>query len=132
VPCVDGTAVVTGHLREVPAYTDERGTLVPVELTEVDFDVRRVFVVTGLPGGSRRGGHRLTCRELIVLAGGCALVEVGPGRDGPFEASRLAAPGDAIEVGPEGWLRYSLADATSVLLVLADRPYEDPEQDRRR
>ena len=118
-----------GHLREIAAYTDERGTLVPVELTGVDFEVRRVFVVTGLPGGSCRGDHQLTCRELIVLAGGSALIEVGPGRDGPFEASRLARAGDAIEVGPEGWLRYSLADATSMLLVLADRPYEDPDQD---
>jgi hypothetical protein len=131
VPCAFGTAVVTGHPREVPAYIDERGTLVPVELTDMDFEVRRVFVVTGLPGGSRRGDHRLTCRELIVLAGGSAVIEVGPDRDGPFEPSLLTRPGDAIEVGPEGWLCYSLADATSMLLVLADRPYEDPEQDLR-
>lgn len=111
----------TGRL---PAWSDDRGTLVPVELTDLDLDVRRVFTVTGRAGGVRRGDHRLTCREVIVLAGGRAEVETGPGPAGPFDRRVLTEPGEYLDVPGGTWLRYSLADAASALLVLAERPYE--------
>jgi hypothetical protein len=34
----------------LPAWSDDRGTLVPVELADLDLDVRRVFTVTGRSG----------------------------------------------------------------------------------
>jgi len=100
--------------RTVGSYADERGTLVPVELDTVGFDVRRVFAVAGPPGGATRGEHALTCRELIVLVSGAARFEV---RAGP------TVPGDSLAVGPAGWLRYHLRDDRSVVLVLADAAY---------
>ena len=106
------------------AWSDDRGTLVPVELTDVDLDVRRVFTVVGRAGGVRRGDHRLTCRELIVLAGGRAEVETGPGPEGPFERRVLAEPGEYLDVPRGTWLRYLLEDAASVLLVLAEEPFD--------
>jgi hypothetical protein len=111
-------------LGRLPAWRDDRGTLVPVELADLDFVVRRVFTVVGLPGGVRRGDHRLTCRERIVLTGGRAEVETGPGPDGPFECQVLREPGQYLDVASGTWLRYRLADAGSAILVLADQPFE--------
>ncbi|MEO5853249.1 MAG: FdtA/QdtA family cupin domain-containing protein [Nocardioides sp.] len=109
--------------RTVGSYVDDRGTLVPVELDTVGFDVRRVFAVAGPPGGATRGEHALTCRELIVLVSGAARVEVGSSPDQVRETHELTAPGDSLAVGPAGWLRYHLRDERSVVLVLADAPY---------
>ena len=109
--------------RTVGSYADERGTLVPVELDTVGFDVRRVFAVAGPPGGATRGEHALTCRELIVLVSGAARFEVGAGPDEVLGTHELTVPGDSLAVGPAGWLRYHLRDDRSVVLVLADAAY---------
>jgi hypothetical protein len=107
-----------------PAFTDERGTLVPVELPEVDIDVQRVFVVSAPEGGARRGNHEVTCHEVIVLVSGGATVETAAGPAGPFERSELTVAGQYVVAGPDHWLRYSLHDERSAILVLADAPYD--------
>ena len=113
-----------------PAFADARGTLVPIDLAGAPIDVRRVFVVAAPPaGGVRRGDHRLHCREVIVLVSGSATVETSAEAEGLVERRELKQPGDYVVVGPEGWLRYSLHDARSVVLVLADAPYV-PEDER--
>lgn len=101
----------------VPVHTDERGDLLAVELDEVPFDVRRLFVVTAVPAGMTRGGHRADCRELLVLVRGCAEILLN-GR-----TVVLQTPGDALLVDPDDQLSYRLADESSALLVLADRPW---------
>jgi mannose-6-phosphate isomerase-like protein (cupin superfamily) len=106
------------------AYTDERGTLIPVELDDVDFDVRRVFTVVGRAGGASRGDHRLSCREVMILVSGEARVEVGPGPEGPFDERVLTMPGQSVDVAPGQWLRYTLRGSRSVVLVLAAATYE--------
>ena len=114
--------------RALPAYVDERGVLVPVDLHDVGFDVRRVFVVAGPPTTAERGDHALTCRELVVLVSGRAEVRVGGSADGPFVTHDLTEPGQSVAAGPDGWLRYTLHGDRSVVLVLADAPYE-PERE---
>jgi hypothetical protein len=106
------------------SFPDERGTLVAVELGDVDFDVRRIFTVVGPAGGSSRGGHALHCRELIILVSGEATVEIGPGHDGPFDQRVLAHPGDSLDVAAGTWLRYTMRDEGSVIVVLAAAAYE--------
>ena len=120
---------VTRHL--LPAFVDERGTLVPVELDDVGFEVRRVFAVVGTGSTTERGDHALTCREVVVLVAGRATVEVGDGPAGPFSRHDLAEPGQSVVAGPLGWLRYTLHGDRSVILVLADAPYAS-ERERAR
>ena len=57
-----------------PVYDDERGRLLPLDLADLPFAPRRVFVVTGPPQGATRGGHAVPCRELVVLVTGAATV----------------------------------------------------------
>lgn len=109
------------QLTSFPGFTDDRGTLVPIELDHVGFDVRRVFTVAGPPHGSTRGQHASTCRELIVLASGEAEVTLGVGA--MARTVVLTRPGETAEVSPGEYIRYLLRDACSVIVVLADEAY---------
>lgn len=105
----------------LPVFTDERGTLLPIELDDVGFDVRRVFIVTGTSPATTRGEHLTDCRELIVLVQG--EVEVTTRALGVDRRIVLDRPGAVLEVAPETFIRYGLRDETSTILVLADQPF---------
>ena len=101
-----------------PAYADERGVLLPVDLGELPFEARRVFVVTGPAEGARRGGHTVPCRELVVLVSGAATVRHDD------EVVELTSPGDRVLLEPGSEMDYDLAPGGSTVLVLADAAYE--------
>ena len=98
-------------------HRDERGTLLPIELRDAPFAVRRVFTVAGADGGSARGGHAAPCREVVVLVTGVADVEV----DGVMTV--LDEPGAAVLIEAGEFVRYRLDADGSVILVLADEEY---------
>ena len=101
-----------------PVFDDDRGRLVPVDLADLPFVPRRVFVVTGPPEGATRGGHVVPCRELVVLVSGTATLR----HDGA--TTTLAAAGERLLLEPGGEMDYDLAPGGSTILVLADAPYE--------
>ena len=110
---------------QLVSYTDERGTLSPIDLVEAGFTSVRSFVVTA-PAGTARGrhGHR-KCRQLLMRVSGTIEVEVRCGAG--VETIRLSADPQeqrAILIEPGVWAeqRYLTDDAT--LLVFADRPYD--------
>lgn len=105
-----------------PVHADARGELVAVEGSDVGFPVRRVFTVTGAEGGTTRGGHTATCRELVVLVNGRAQVRLQ--RAGRSSKHDLAAPGSGVHIAPGDHVEYDLAGAHSVVVVLCDKPYE--------
>jgi hypothetical protein len=113
------------QLTSFPSFTDERGTLVPIELDHVGFGVRRVFAVEGPLSGSTRGEHAATCRELIVLVSGAVEVTVGVGA--MERTLRLTRPGSTAEVQPGDYISYRLGDCRSVIVVLADEAYRSPD-----
>ena len=106
---------MTGSL---PTYVDARGLLLPVELGDVPFPVARVFVVVGPPEGATRGGHVVSCQELVVLVSGSAQVRYRG------VATDLPEPGSSVLVVPGDVIEYDLAPGGSTVLVLADQAYE--------
>jgi hypothetical protein len=114
-------------VRAFAAHTDARGTLLPIELDDVGFEVRRVFTVTGVPGGSTRGDHLSDCRELILLVSGEA--EVTTGSAGASRTVTLDHAGASLDLAAGVYVRYRLRDERSVILVLADEPFR-PRGDR--
>ena len=103
----------------MPAFRDDRGTLVAIEFSEVPFDVRRIFSVVGPVGGSTRGAHSVDCNELIILTGGSARVRLGVGAADIV----LDTPGQTLAILPGTYLEYDLIDEHSSIMVLADRPH---------
>ena len=100
-----------------PPYVDARGTLIPVELGDLPFEARRVFVVSGPPEGSTRGGHEVSCRELVLLVSGRAEVRVDD------RTEHLDAPGATLLLRPGEVMSYDLAPGGSTIVVFADEPW---------
>lgn len=103
---------------------DARGTLMPIEFSKVPFTVRRLFVVTGPLGGATRGEHLVPCAQLLCLIGGEASVRVGPDANSLGLEMRLTHLGQCLLLREGSYVLYTLSDAASSLLVLAEQPYQ--------
>lgn len=104
----------------LPVHRDPRGTLIPLELSDLPFAPSRVFIVSE-SSGAIRGDHLVPCRQTIVLARGGVTVTTGLDLESRTEV--LSDPGDAVDLDPGEYVRYRLADETSTIIVFADRPY---------
>lgn len=107
----------------LPARTDARGRLLPLEFDHLPFTPRRVFTVADVPAGTVRGGHghRAGQQLLVGLQGRIEILL----RHGPREATTVllpAGPGLLLQAGV--WCRQTYAQAHSVLLVFASEPYD--------
>jgi hypothetical protein len=116
------SAVEGDQLSAFPVFVDGRGTLVPIELDTVDFVVRRVFVVTGAPGGVDRGDHVVPCHQQAVLLAGRAEFRITTGPD--ETVSTLERVGQRVSLPADSYVRYQLADERSQVLVLAAEAYQ--------
>lgn len=112
-------------------FDDGRGSLLAVELGELPFPVRRVFVVNGKPGGADRGDHVVPCSEAIILLSGTACFRTTPAGTDEEVDVRLDRRGQRLDLDRGDHVRYRLVDEHSSILVLAEHPYEHSgEQDR--
>ncbi len=100
-------------------FRDDRGALLPVSLASVPFPVRRVFVVTESAGRPVRGNHIVPCRQLLILVSGSVSVTVGD-PDSTGMVGRLETAGESILLEPGSFVRYTLLNERSTLLVLAE------------
>jgi hypothetical protein len=102
---------------------DARGHLTAFDLEHVPFAVRRVFTVTNVPTGSRRGGHRHTrgYQALFCLTG-CIEVELRRGDE--RAAVTLEPDGVGLVIAAGIWSSQHYTAEGSELLVLASEPYD--------
>jgi hypothetical protein len=114
---------VTDERETVSTHTDSRGDLVAVELPLLDFTVRRVFVVSGPPGGADRGNHLIPCEQLMVLIRGSATVRVDSDPDRPGDPIVLDHAGASLRLPAGKFVRYRLHDDSSAVMVLAEETY---------
>lgn len=103
---------------------DERGELLAVELGELPFVARRVFVVSSPPEGSIRGDHAIPCAQVMILLHGRADVELGPDAEHLSAPVTLEEPGARLELPVDHYVRYRLHGPDSRVLVLAAESYQ--------
>lgn len=106
-----------------PVFHEDRGSLLPVEFSDVPFAVRRAFVVTGPPGGAERGDHPAPCGEAIVLVSGSITLLVISADGTVADELCLDEPGQTAVLRRGEHVRYRLRDEHSRILVLAEEPY---------
>ena len=104
-------------------HEDARGSLLPVELAEVPFPVRRIFVVTGPAGGAERGDHLVPCGQEVVLISGSARFALTAAGGDLVEEFLLDRPGQRAVLQRGEYVRYQLEDDDSRIMVLAEEPY---------
>jgi WxcM-like, C-terminal len=109
-------------------FADARGSLTAFELDHFPFGVRRVFTVTNVPSGSRRGGHRhLRGTQALFCLAGRVDVELRRGDD-RLEVS-LVPDGVGLTIAAGIWSSQHFAVEGSELLVFASEPYDPSSYD---
>lgn len=119
-------SVSEATLVALKAATDGRGSLVAGQnLQEVPFDVRRFFLVFGVPNRESRGAHaHRECHQFLVAVSGSVNVIVSDG----FVSDEIVLddPSIGLYMPPMIWgIQYKYT-AEATLLVLASHEY-DPQ-----
>jgi hypothetical protein len=100
-----------------------RGRLLEVDFDALPFTVRRVFVITEVPAGTKRGGHRHRSGEqVLVCISGRVEVELRAGAAGTTVT--LTPDSDGLCVPAGIWAAQRYVDPGSALVVLASDPFD--------
>lgn len=130
-PAGAGTSVTFGRctLTRLPSFTDPRGVLAVAESRlGLPFDVRRCFMIFGVPEGQQRGGHSLRCsNEVMIGVNGSITVDVDDGET----CWRVVLDDPTIALGvPTGvWSEQHSFSTDAVMIVLASQDYDPDEFD---
>jgi hypothetical protein len=113
------------RLISLPRIQDPRGNLTFIEGgSHVDFDIRRVYYLYDVPGGSERGGHaHKELRQLIIAMSGSFDVLLDDGDDKKvFHLNRSYV---GLYVCPMIWRQLDNFSSGSVCMVLASNRYDE-------
>jgi dTDP-4-dehydrorhamnose 3,5-epimerase-like enzyme len=110
-------------IKVFPDFKDERGVLVPVELSHtVPFPVVRLFWIFDVPPSASRGSHaHKACHQYYICVSGSVQVEA---YDGQESRTITLAAGNGLHVPPMIFTIERFNTSGSMLMVLCDRPYE--------
>jgi hypothetical protein len=121
------TTIDDCKLLELPSIRFREGNLTPVHgLTDVPFELERIFYIYDVPGGEDRGAHaHKTCHQLIVAASGAFDVILNDG----LSSSRLTLnrPYFGLYLPPGIWAQEVGFSSGAVCLVLASHPYDESD-----
>jgi hypothetical protein len=111
---------------DLPKIADPRGNLTFIEgKNHVPFEIKRVFYLYDVPGGSDRGGHALkTCHQLLIAMSGSFDVLLYDGRE--KQRIHLNRSYNGLHIPPMIWREMDNFSSGSVCLALASEVY-DPQ-----
>lgn len=118
------TTISDCKLIDLPKIHDPRGNLTPIEsLTDVPFEIKRVFYLYDVPGGESRGAHshKSDSQFLIALSGAFEVFVDDGKRKQIFTLNR---PYYGLLVPPGIWSAEQEFSSGSVCLVLTDNSYD--------
>jgi hypothetical protein len=121
------TSVFDCTLLEFSINHREVGNITAVNgLSEVPFDIKRVYYLYDVPGGESRGGHgHKALQQLIVAASGSFDVIVNDGK--VKRTISLSRPNMGLLMPPGLWRELDNFSSGSICLVLASLPYDEED-----
>jgi len=110
---------------QLPKISDPRGNLTFVEGGQhVPFDIKRVYYLYDVPGGTERGGHaHKALSQLIIAMSGSFDVVLDDGRE--KKCFHLARSYYGLYVCPMIWRELTNFSSGSVCMVLASNLYDE-------
>lgn len=119
--------IVSNRLERQTVRGDARGNLVAIEARrDVPFDIARVYYLYGTDTDVARGfhAHRTLRQWAVCVAGSCTiLLDDGAAQ----ETLTLDDPAVGLAILPMVWHEMRDFAPGTVLLVLADQPYEEAD-----
>ncbi len=116
---------------ELPQVHDPRGNLTYIEGgRHLPFEIRRVYYLYDVPGGSSRAGHgHRTLQQLVIAMSGSFDIELDDGR--ARKKYHLNRSHYGLYVGPMIWRYIDNFSSGSVCMVLASDFYDESDYFRR-
>jgi hypothetical protein len=115
------------RLIDLPKIQDPRGNLTFVEGGQhIPFDIRRVYYLYDVPGGSERGGHaHLALHQFVIAMSGSFDVVLDDG----FEKKRVHLNRSymGLYLPPMTWRELDNFSSGSVCMVLASEVYAESD-----
>lgn len=115
------------ELRRQAIRGDHRGSLVAIEAGhDIPFDIARVYYLYDTTPDAARGfhAHRDLRQFAVCVAGSCTMVL----DDGEVRTTvRLDDPATGLVIGPSIWREMHDFAPGTVLMVLADRHYDEAD-----
>lgn len=120
-------ALVDCRTVELPKIHDPRGNLTFVEGSrQIPFDIRRVYYLYDVPGGSERGGHahRALHQFVIAMSGSFDIIV-----DDGFDKQRVHLNRSylGLYIPPMTWRELDNFSSGSVCMVLASEFYDEAD-----
>ena len=103
------------------------GGLVPIEgARDIPFEIKRIYTISGMQPGARRGyhSHRDLEQVLIALGGSIKILVKTPFEE---EVITLDSPAKGLYIGPMIWREMFEFSEHATLLVLASRHYDESD-----
>lgn len=110
---------------DLPRINDPRGNLTFIEANRhIPFDIRRVYYLYDVPGGSERGGHaHKALHQLIIAMSGSFDIQLDDGYDRKTVHMNRSYYG--LYVCPMIWREVDNFSSGSVCMVLASDYYDE-------
>ena len=117
---------------DLQTVVDDRGALMVAEVGHhVPFPIARVFAISGVEDGGRRGGHdHQALNQLMVCLAGAVDVSIDDGEDS--RVFKLDTPAQGLHVPPSLWAEQTYRGTGAVLMVLCDAAYDENDYLRSR
>jgi dTDP-4-dehydrorhamnose 3,5-epimerase-like enzyme len=111
----------------LPKIQDARGNLTFIEEKSlIPFEIKRVYYLYDVPGGSERGGHaHIALNQLIIALAGSFDVSLDDGKT--KKTFTLNRPYEGLYICPGVWRELKNFSSGSVCLVLASNFYSEDD-----
>ena len=120
-------ALFNCHVIEIPKIADARGNLSFIEGgVHIPFDIKRVYYLYDVPGGSYRGSHaHKNLHQFVVAISGSFDIVLDDGKDKKrFHLNRSYS---GLYVCPMMWRDLDNFSSGSVCMVLASARYDETD-----
>ena len=112
-----------GKIIELTKITDPRGNLTFIQNEHIPFDIKRVYYLYDVPGGSERGGHaHRKLQQLIIAISGSFDGFLDNGHKN--KKIQLNSPNIGLYVPTMMWREINNFSSGAVCLVLASENYD--------
>lgn len=112
---------------ELPKIHNPAGNITILQNgVHLPFDIKRVYYLYDVPGGSERGGHaHKNLHQLIIAAGGCFDVIIDDGKN--KKIIQLNRPNFGLMVIPGIWREIVNFSSGAICLVMASEKYSEDD-----